>query len=138
MLMFKEHLVKTHGITCRDLVQKTYEQLEYDSYTEPVEEPPEPSPPPPPVERSPGEASSSAKGRKAQAPAEPPAEEPLNWVESRWRQLRMPRQLCRWVIDNVENLGAACRTLGVTINDAANKLNSATAALSTLIDKPGD
>ena len=75
MLMFKEHLVKTHDITCGDTQQMFCEQLVFDSYTAPVEgDPRKPSPYPHLVKRSAGEASASTKRRKAQAPAEPPAE----------------------------------------------------------------
>ena len=41
-------------------------------------------------------------------------------------------------VENAESMSSAIRMLCVTLEDAANKLNSATAALSTLIDKPGD
>ena len=74
MLMFKEHLVKTHGITCGDTQQLFCKQLVFDSYTTPIEEVPrKPSPYPHRVKRSAGEASASTKRSKAQAPAEPPA-----------------------------------------------------------------
>ena len=73
MLMFKEHLVKTHDITCGDTQQMFCEQLVFDSYTETVQDPRLPSPYPHLVKRSAGEASASTKRSKAQAPAEPPA-----------------------------------------------------------------
>ena len=74
MLMFKEHLIKTHDITCGDTQQMFCQQLVFDSYTAPIEEVPRmPSPYPHRVKRSAGEASASTKRRKAQAPAEPPA-----------------------------------------------------------------
>ena len=41
-------------------------------------------------------------------------------------------------IDNADNMGAACRAFGVTMDDTANKLKSATAALTTLIDRQED
>ena len=73
MLMFKEHLIKTHDITCGDTQQMFCEQLVFDEYLQPVQDRGSPSQDPHRVKRSAGEASASTKRRKAQASAEPPA-----------------------------------------------------------------
>ena len=52
--------------------------------------------------------------------------------------IRHATEAMQMAVDNADHMGAACRALCVTMDDTVNKLKSATAALTTLIDRQED